>query len=259
MENFDKPIIFSEKTEPFLEGEMETNEKIWEKLNELVRKNYEGHNVDEELIRQFMIHNRQVEDFVKRFSEEEEFNDKEKEIAVLSAILHDVAKGYGNFLEHGEEGGRLAKEILINIGVSEDLAESVRLGIERHMGREGYPAKLAKEKYGESFEYPMPKTKVGEMLYKCDILTQLTKEGFDKILLLRETDPENLKEDEGVAAEKNISVKGARLLSVLESAKKSYELIMRDSDNPLESVKEYATELWEGLRKEYPIYSDFQS
>lgn len=260
MEDFEKNIQNppSQDREIILTGGMETDEEMWKKLRNEVERNYMDKEVDPELIREFVRHNLQVEDFARRFSEAEGFNDKEKEIVIIGAILHDIAKGYGEFLEHGEEGGRLAKKILLESGVSEDLAESVRLGIVRHMGQEGYPAELARHKFGENFVYPQVSTKVGDMLYRCDILTQLTREGIDKIISLRKTDLDNVREDERVAAEKGISVGEARFLSAIESAKKSYDIIMKDSDLPLESVKEYARKIWEHIPKDYKDYAAYE-
>lgn len=232
----------------FLEGNMETDEKIWRKLRDMVADCYRKNGVKEEMIKQFVVHNKQVENFVAEFSEKEGFTDKEKEIAILSAIFHDIAKGYGDFLKHGEEGGQTAEKILLEIGVSEGLARSVRLGIERHMGAEGYPAEKAKEAYGENFKYPAYETKVGQMIYECDILTQLTREGFDKILMLRELNEKNIAEDKKRAEEKGMTVNQVRFLSVLDSARKSLELIKT------KSVKKYAERLWRGIEGEYKEY-----
>jgi len=228
---------------------METTEEDWRLMRERVRKNYEEHRVAEDLVEQFTVHNRQVEDFVAKFSEAENFNDKEKEIAILCSILHDATKGYGDFLEHGKEGGEFAKALLGDMGFSEDLAESVRLGIERHMGREGYVAARAKEKYGNDFEYSSPRTKVGQLVYVCDILTQITEEGFNKILTIRKADPDCIRADMAVAEEKGISAAAAARLSALESAKKSYEIIMEGRDYPMESVRAFAQELWIDLQE----------
>jgi len=232
----------------FLEGAAETNEAIYEELRKQVEKNYKDNGVDEKLIEQFVIHNNQVEELVRKFSDEEKFSDKEKEIAVLASILHDIAKGYGDFLKHGEEGGKMAEKLLLEKGVSEALARSVRLAIERHMGRDGYPSQMAKKEYGPDFEYPKYATKVGQLLYECDIMTQLTPEGFGKILLLRKTDRNNIEEDAKTAQEKNITIEQARILSVLESAKKSFDLIEPDS-----AIKKHAQELWEGIQEKYKL------
>lgn len=242
--------MISENSEEniFLEGAVETNEEIYEELRREVEKNYKDNGVSKELIEQFVIHNNQVEEFVRKFSDKEKFNDKEKEIAVLASILHDIAKGYGDFLKHGEEGGKMAEKLLLEKGMSEALARSVRLAIERHMGRDGYPARLAKKTYGEDFEYPAYATKVGQMVYECDILTQLTKEGFDKILFLRKSDNDNLEEDRKLAIEKDITVEEVRIISILESAKKSFDLIETGSE-----VKRYAEELWKDIQEKYKL------
>lgn len=228
-----------------LEGPAETTKEMQDELMDVVEKYYKDHEVGEDLIGQFMVHNAQVRNYIERFSAEEKFSDKEKEIAILAAILHDIAKGWGDFLKHGEKGGEIAEGILCDMGISKDLAKSVRLAIERHMGPDGYPTRKAKEKFGENFEYPKYQTKVGQMVFECDILTQLTPEGFEKILLLREKDPQNVKEDESVAEEKNITVEKARFLSVLESAKKSLDLV------ETESIIKYAEELWQKIQEEY--------
>lgn len=231
-----------------LEGPAETTKEMQDELMKVVEKYYKDHGISEDLIKQFMVHNAQVRDFVETFSEEEKFTSKEKEIATLAAILHDITKGQGDFLKHGEEGGKIAEATLIGMGISEGLAKSVRLAIERHMGSDGYPTKKAKETYGEDFEYPKYQTKVGQMVYECDILTQLTKEGFEKILLLRKTDADNLEEDRKAAGEKNITIEEARILSALESAKKSLELIT------MPSVRREAENRWEEIEKEYKEY-----
>lgn len=84
------------------------------------------------------------------------------------------------------------------------------------------------------------------MVYECDILTQLTQEGFDKILLLRKSDSDNLGEDRKVAKEKNIPIEQARLILVIESAKKSFNFIKPGSE-----IKKYADSLWRDIQKKY--------
>ncbi len=247
MENmFAKDASSSTPAENYrLEGPAETTEEMRDELMEVVEKYYNDHDVSEDLIKQFMIHNGQVRDYVKKFSAIEDFTAKEEEIAALAAILHDITKGWGDFLKHGEEGGEIAEKILRDVGVSKELAKSVRLAIERHMGPDGYPTRKAKEKFGEDFEYPRYQTKVGQMVYECDILTQLTPEGFKKILLLREKDPKNIKEDENVAKKKKITVEKARFLSVLESACESLKLITTPS------VRREAEKLWQEIEEKY--------
>jgi len=247
MENmFSKDGLTSIPDENYLlEGPPETTKEMQDELMHIVEEYYKDHEVSEDLTKQFMIHNRQVRDYVERFSAEEEFGDKEKEIATLAAILHDITKGWGNFLKHGKEGGEIAEGILLDMGISKELAKSVRLAIERHMGPDGYPTRKAKEKYGEDFEYPKYQTKVGQIVFECDILTQLTPEGFAKILLLREKDKNNFAEDAKRAAEEDMTIEKARFLSVLESARKSLELIATPS------VKREAEELWKKIEEEY--------
>lgn len=239
----------SDEESLFLKGPVETCESTYIELRKIVEECYLKHDVNKKLIGQFVKHNEQVEEFVEKFSKKKRFSKKEKEIATLAAILHDITKGWGDFLNHGKEGGRIAKEILTSMNISEELAESVKLAIERHMGQEGYPTDLAKKEYGNDFEYPKYATKVGQLVYECDILTQLTEDGFNKILLLRETDKEDRKEDEARAEKDGISIEEARIKSVLESAKKSYGLI------EIDSIAEHATELWEKIEKEYSGYS----
>jgi HD superfamily phosphodiesterase len=238
--------------DPYLEGSAETDEAFRENLREGVEENYRQQGVGEQLITEFMTHNNQVEEFVKRFAAEEGFTAKEEEIAVLSAILHDVAKGYGEFVRHGEEGGQLAEAMLRSLGLGEELARSVRLAIERHMGREGFPARAAKDKFGEDHEYPEPRTKIGELLYKCDILTQLTPAGLRKIVALRGKDADMLKEDEEVAESEGITVEEARKLSALRSAKESLGIIMSGGNYPMEPLRRYTQGCWNDLKTEYP-------
>jgi len=231
----------------FIDGPVET-EKNWPRLRGMVIENYKEHGVEKKLIEQFDIHNKQVEEFVADCSGKEGFTEKQREIAILAAILHDITKGYGDFLEHGEEGGRLAEEMLLKIGASPELAWSVRLAIERHMGPAGYPTEKAKAAYGQDFEYSKYATEVGQLIYECDILTQLTTEGFAKILLLRKLDKNDLAEDEKTAEEKGITIEKARFLSVLKSAQESFKQIK------LESVKEKAADYWKEIEEKYKQY-----
>jgi len=141
------------------ENRPETSEKMLEKLRCSVKNNYEEHAVPENVIKQFIVHNLQVEDFVKKFSNLERFGEEEKEIAILSAILHDVTKGYGDFLDHGNTGGVLAEKILLGNGVDKKLAEDVKYAIQRHMGEEGYVAEEAKKflEMISNMKFPKPK------------------------------------------------------------------------------------------------------
>ncbi|MCK5044828.1 HD domain-containing protein [Candidatus Parcubacteria bacterium] len=231
--------------EPFLTGEMETNEKDWALLEKMVEDFYKVQGVSKKILEHFVIHNKQVKDFVIKFSSEGNFKKREKEIVILSAILHDVAKGLENFELHGEKGGEIAEEMLLKIGKSSLLAQSVRMAIIRHMGEEGYPARMAKKKYGDDFKYPKPATIVGQMLYECDILTQLTSSGFDKLLHLRKINEKDIADDKKTALRENITQEEAALFSVLESAKESYNLIK------IRSVKKFADDLWQKIQIKY--------
>lgn len=250
---FDREISSEEHPDIFLDGAMETRED-WPRLREVVMGYYRENRVDGKLIEQFNIHNKQVEDFVIEFSRKEGFTEKEQEIAVLAAIMHDITKGYGDFLKHGEEGGQLAEKMLLGMGKSPELAWSVRLAIERHMGQAGYPTKKAREAYGENFEYPKYSTEVGQLVYECDILTQLTPEGFSKILLLRSQDKNDLAEDMKRAKEEKdsgMTVEKARFLSVLKSAQESYDIIR---SGKLNSIREEADKFWQRIQEKYKEY-----
>ena len=231
--------------EPFLTGEMETNEKDWELLEKMVEDFYKAQGVSEKTLEHFIVHNKQVKDFVIKFSREENFSKREREIVILSAILHDVAKGFENFELHGEKGGEIAEKMLLKIGKSLLLAQSVKLAIIRHMGEEGYPARMAKEKYGNHFKYPKPATIVGQMLYECDILTQLTPSGFAKLLHLRKISKKDITQDKEASLRKNITQEEAALFSVLMNAKESYNLIK------IKSIKKFADSLWQKIQKKY--------
>ena len=77
----------------------------------------------------------------------------------------------------------MAERALLKMKKSPEMARSVRVAIMKHMGSEGCPARSAREKYGDDFKYSQPATKVGRLVYECDILTQLTKEGFGKFCI----------------------------------------------------------------------------
>ena len=231
--------------EPFLTGEMETNEKDWKLLEKMVEDFYKTQGVPKKTLEHFVVHNKQVKDFVIKFSREENFKKREIEIVILSAILHDIAKGFENFELHGEKGGEIAEKMLLKIGKSLLLAQSVKLAIIRHMGEEGYPARMAKKKYGDDFKYPKPATIVGQMLYECDILTQLTSSGFAKLLHLRKTNKKDITDDKETALRENITQEEAALFSVLRNAKESYNLIK------IKLIKKFADNLLREIQKKY--------
>ncbi len=232
----------------FLEGKMETDPQIWQQLRDMVSEGYKEHGVDQKLIDQFVRHNAQVEDFVDKFADNEQFTPKEKEIAILAAIMHDITKGYVDFLKHAEKGGEMAEQILLDMGTRPELAYSVRLAIERHMGSAGFPTEEARKAYGEDFQYPAYDTKVGQLVYDCDILTQLTREGFDKLLAIRESSDEYTAEDNITAQASGKTLGQVRFLSVLKSARESLGLIKT------KSVKEKAEEYWLKIEDEYKDY-----
>lgn len=232
----------------FLEGEMETNPEIWKHLRDMVTEGYKEHGVAQDMIEQFVRHNAQVEGFVNDFADAEQFTPKEKEIAILAAIMHDITKGYRDFLKHAEEGGEMAEQILRDMGVSPELAWSVRLAIERHMGPAGFPTEKAKEAYGEDFQYPIYDTKVGQLVYDCDILTQLTQEGFDKLLTIRESSDEYMAEDRAAAEASGKTLNQVKFLSVLRSARQSVDLITT------KSIKDEADMMWRKIEDEYKDY-----
>jgi hypothetical protein len=231
--------------EPFLTGEMETSEKDWELLEKMVEDFYRTQGVSKKTLEHFVVHNKQVKDFVIKFSREENFKKREREIVILSAILHDVAKGFENFELHGEKGGEIAEEMLLKIGKSLLLAQSVKLAIIRHMGEEGYPVRMARKKYGDGFKYPKPATIVGQMLYECDILTQLTPNGFAKLLHLRKINKKDITDDKETALRENITQEDAALLSVLKNAEESYNLIK------IKSIKKFADSIYKEIQTKY--------
>ncbi|MCK5490835.1 MAG: HD domain-containing protein [Candidatus Pacebacteria bacterium] len=243
-----KEIVNNFEEDIRINGPVEIRNEALQKFREVVEEYYVNNNVDADLIEQLAKHNQQVEDFVRDYSGEdkESFDVKEREIAILAAIFHDITKVSGDFLDHGKDGGRIAEKILQENGVSFELAHSVSLAIERHMGgEEGYPGRMAKKEFGKKFKYPIYKTRVAQMVYECDILTQLTPEGFEKILLLRENDEENRIEDEKVAEEKRITRKEASILSALQSAKESLSFIK------MKFIEEDANKFWDEMQKKY--------
>lgn len=235
----------AEIDEVFLEGKMEMKDEEWNLVRNKVKEEYIKNDLPEKTIELFNGHNKHVEDFVRKFSEEEKFNERETEIALLAAIMHDIAKGSGEFEMHGEVGGERAENILLEMGKSEKLARSVNLAIMRHMGQEGWPAMKAKEKYGPDFEFPKYATRVGQMVYECDILTQLTKEGFNKIVHLRGMDKKLRKEDEEEALRRGVTREWAAAESALKSAQTSLGLIKT------KSVHDFAERLFKEIKGDY--------
>jgi len=246
--NMEFPKIENQsKKEPRLTGKRETTPEDLGKINNVVREIYEKDGVKKELIELFMIHNKQVFYLARQIAKKEEFNEREMEIAELGAILHDVKKGE-EFEMHGELGGKEAKKILLELGKSEDLAESVRLAIVRHMGNEGFVGEQARKKYGENFRYEEPKTKAEQSLYDADMLTIMTPEGIDKLLMIRETVPELIRQDEETSKKSNgkITVEEAKFNTIRDS-------ILNTTDSiKLKTSKEIAKDLLRYIKEKYP-------
>ncbi len=236
-----------EGKEPFLTGQSETSKDELEELLLLVRDAYKESGMDSEMVDLFMKHNRQVLDFVRKIADGEKFNEREREIAELAAVLHDKRKGAVDFEEHGSEGGVSARKLLLSLGKSEGLAESVRLAIERHMGNTGFVGEQARKKYGQEFRYPEPETRVGRSVYEADMLTILTREGVEKLLHIREIESNLRTEDERVASEKKISLEEARFASIRKSVENSLDILT------LETSKRIADELLDVLYQSYPL------
>ncbi len=237
--------------ELFLTGPAETDELDLEILRRKVLEAYIDRGIDDGTRRRFVAHNMQVEEYVAIFSKEECFNEKETEISRLDAILHDNAKGNADFLLHGYSGGIVAEKWLLEMKKSPELALSVRRAIERHMGDKGYPADLLRKIAGRDACFPSPASKIAELVYCCDIMTQLTPEGINKIVHLREINYLDTIEDKKTAEEKGISIQDATLLSALASTKKSYEIIKKSK---IESVKKFAKNSWLDIEKRYFEY-----
>ena len=232
--------------EPFLTGKRETDPFDVERIFQAVEKTYEEDGLDPETLRLFMLHNRQVLDFVRQIGAGEKFDEREQEISELAAALHDFMKGRVPFEEHGDAGGLEAEKILQAMGRSSELARSVRLAIERHMGNSGFVGERAKAKYGEDFRYPEPATRVGECVYEADMLTILTDGGVEKLLHLRSTVPELMREDEVYAEQHQVTPEDARFTSVKGSVLNSLAVMK------LESSIHIAKALVSKLNERYP-------
>lgn len=229
----------------YLKGKRETSDKDTETFVGKVEEKYKADGLDEKTQEHFRIHNRQVLDLVREIAREEKLDEGELEIAELAAIFHDIAKG-GDFVNHGKNGGELAREIILAAGKSPKLAESVKTAIERHMANTGYVGIKAREKFGSDFRYEEPETRAEQCLYDADMLAIVTPEGVRKLLRLRQITPKDLEDDKKVSQEKNISVEDAALLTVAKSIKNSLESIKLDSSRKI------AQRLLEKVLKEYP-------
>ncbi len=59
----------------------------------------------------------------------------DEEVVVLAAWLHDIAKpGMGSVKEHGDAGAEMAREILLEKSISQDVVERVCDVIRKHVG-----------------------------------------------------------------------------------------------------------------------------
>lgn len=236
----------SAEKEPHLTGKRETTIEEIQELNKAVEEMYKKDGVHKDLMKLFMIHNNQVFYLVRQIAKAEGFNERELEIAEIAAILHDIKKG-GEFEMHGELGGQEAKRILLKMGKSEGLAESVRLAIVRHMGNDGFVGEQARKKFGENFRYEEPKTRVGQSLYDADMLTIMTPEGIDKLLKLRETVPELVRQDEETSRNSNgkITVEDAKFNTIRNSILNTAHSIK------LKHSKEIAKDLLNYIKNKY--------
>lgn len=235
------------KKEPYLNEKRETTPEDIGKINDIVKETYEKDGVKKDLIELFMIHNKQVFYLVRQIAKAEGFNERELEIAEIAAILHDIKKG-GEFEMHGEIGGQEAKRLLLKMGKSENLAESVRLAIVRHMGNEGFVGEQARKRYGGDFRYEEPKTRTEQSLYDADMLTIMTPEGIDKLLMIRETVPELIRQDEETSRKSNgkITVEEAKFNTIRDSILNTINSIK------LKTSKEIARDLLRYIKVKYP-------
>lgn len=237
----------SEEKELHLTRKRETTIEEIQELNKAVEEMYKKDGVHKDLMKLFMIHNNQVFYLVRQIAKAEGFDGRELEIAEIAAILHDIKKG-GEFEMHGELGGKEARRLLLKMGKSEGLAESVRLAIVRHMGNDGFVGEQARKKFGEAFRYEEAKTRVEQSLYDADMLTIMTPEGIDKLLKLRETVPELIRQDEETSKKSNgkITVEDAKLNTIRNSILNTINSIK------LKTSKEIASDLLKYIKGKYP-------
>lgn len=200
-------------------------------LRAVVTDRYRSSGKPDEIVEALDRHNDRVLAFVDEIAEGEHLDTSEHRILQAVAVLHDVAKADTHLLHHAHAGAEIADELLRGMGKDEDFVDTVRRGIECHMGPFPFVEEEAvkhAERTGEHLHFPRPASRMERLFYDADMLALIDVEGVEKVVMLRRSTPEFMEEDERTAAEEGTTPVAAAYASALLSARRAAGTLFSD-------------------------------
>jgi hypothetical protein len=177
-------------------------------------------------------HNERVLAHVEEIAEGEGVDGEDYEMLKTIAILHDAAKADTHLMLHAEAGAEIAEQKLKELGKDERFIADVQRGIRCHMGPFPFIEEEAKkyaERTGEHLHFPKPETRVDQLFYDADMLALMDIDGVEKVVVLRETTPQFIDEDEATAARDGGTPRAAAYRSAFQSVERAAATLFSDT------------------------------
>lgn len=204
----------------------------FEHLRTHVRERYARSDQAPEVVKALNEHNDRVLGHAEDIARGEGLDSNETDLLKTIAVLHDLAKADTHLMLHADAGSEDGAVLLRELGKSESFIESVQQGIRCHMGPfpfiEEEAEKYAK-KTGEHVHHPRPRSKIDRLFYDADMLALIDIEGIEKVVVLRRTTPEFVREDERVAAQEAITPRAAAYRSAMQSVQRAADTLFSET------------------------------
>jgi hypothetical protein len=208
----------------------------FEQLRAKVRERYAQSGQPPEVVKALNEHNDRVLRHAEDIARGEGLDQEETDILKTVSILHDIAKADTHLMLHADVGGEDAARALRNLGKDESLIDTVVQGIRCHMGPFPFIEEEAQkyaERTGEHVHHPRPASKLDRLFYDADMLALIDIKGIEKVVVLRQTTPDFVAEDEKVAAQEGITSRAAAYRSAMQSVQRAADTLFSETARAL--------------------------
>jgi hypothetical protein len=215
-------------------GLMTTRE--FDKLRAFVSNRYAQSGQPPDVVAALDQHNDRVLRHVDEIAAGEGIDAGEHELLRTIAVLHDVAKADTHLMLHADVGSDIAGAQLRELGKDDAFIAEVQRAIRCHMGPFPFideEAEKYAERTGDHLHFPRPESAVEKLFYDADMLALIDIEGIEKVVVLRETTPEFIAEDQRTSAEEGITARAAAYRSALQSVQRAADTLFSDTARTL--------------------------